>query len=83
MSDITPVDLVCCDVCLTVRVKLKTEPQVGVTAESAADKLAGNTRPLFPCRICHRPTTFHEVVIGYMNLPHVKEIVSPKPVIQP
>lgn len=74
-----PVDLIVCDTCLTVRVKLKEEPSVGVTADSPEEKLKGNTRPLFPCRICQRPQTFHEVVIGFMNIPHVREIRSPRP----
>lgn len=73
------VRLICCDVCLNVRVKLETEPNVGVTADSAEEKLKGNTRPLYPCRQCQRPNTFHEVYVGFLNVLMVRPLVTPKP----
>jgi hypothetical protein len=73
------VRLICCDVCLNVRVMLKDEPHVGVTADSAEEKLKGNTRPLYPCKQCQRPMTFHEVYVGFLNILMVRPIVTPKP----
>lgn len=70
----TSVKLVCCDVCLTVRVMLNEEPHVGVTADSAEDKIAGRVRQLYPCRICHRPMTFHEVYVGFLNVLMVRPL---------